>query len=545
MSQVAQEETERNQRREIEQVERQLAELRDEYRRVCDERGTAHKVAAVVRAQESEIGEFNARMEKVVKLRAMKVAREEQHRHEFKIANDAQSKRNLLLKRKELFERDWTDKENLKNDKSRNQRQIELELKKLIDLEKKIETKINKTKQTKSHAESSVERETQKVMWPEKPVPNWRLMADDSSSIHDVPLENSHSYVQARRDENLNKSSSIRDRLNLNQPDYLNDENFPAQIAEKVYDRLEKLKHARGFNINTRPARSDDTRDFRDAAINTSAPITRSILKTPASSPIAQQNLVTRPKQIEQVSTGSADTSYRSLPKDYIRPENLKKAVRALENQAADLELSRNTTSDSNIVPELEQLIDKIENIKQAIEIERQAGLQSRPRELSTITEDSDSCSSVSSSKSTERELHAQTQAWKSPQILITQANQTSPEEELSISSLSSNVGTFSGTESSSDATQVAGVARDKKKFWRDVYAMAGVTLSDSVVAAVDTVSPARGVAGPSNSQTPRTERNSDIRHSTPKISSGLFDEPNLTLIQSFTSDDKEDGDNL
>ena len=92
----------------MKRVEDQLVKMRNEFHRVCKERGRAHFSAKVIQLQEKEIEDFQRRRHRLVDLRAQEVA----HKAAKKVVVQNELKREEKLKtlqmRKKLLKTDWT-----------------------------------------------------------------------------------------------------------------------------------------------------------------------------------------------------------------------------------------------------------------------------------------------------------------------------------------------------------------------------------------------------------------------------------------------------
>ena len=139
------------QKQEMEAIENELANVRTQYHKICRERGTAHLTAQLVQKQEEEILEFESRRDRLVRARAEKVAREKEKEIKAKSLKEEAKKKDLIERRKDIFNRDWnpdTESTSVKKvqDRVTKRQEIESQLRKLAEMEKSLEEKIREKK---------------------------------------------------------------------------------------------------------------------------------------------------------------------------------------------------------------------------------------------------------------------------------------------------------------------------------------------------------------------------------------------------------------
>jgi len=208
---------------------------------------------------------------------------------------------------------------------------VQDELENLIRLEKQLEKRIEeKKKQTIPmkvvRNENSIEKEAEKLLWPNKPQANWSFLRDESSTIsnlanrHQTPktVTKDPSCSSISSSSFLNTPSSLAgvDELTLKDID---DPEFPVMIAQKVMKRLQQIQITRLFQNR------DSSIVYNDAAMNTSN------VQTPRATSTSRPQ--SSPPAVEQTSIDSGDTSFRSLPRELVDTTRLKEAVQAMKDR--------------------------------------------------------------------------------------------------------------------------------------------------------------------------------------------------------------------
>lgn len=584
----------REQQSELEATEQLIQGLHKEYRTVSAQNGRAHAAAVFVNSQEQEWQQTRDRLTTVAQSRAERVLQVETANHLKKIQKQKSDKDAILLKRRELFKTDWAERDALNNKKTAEQRMYEEQLKKLIELEKELEKKLQDSKRepkgrVRADDEAKLEYELAKMYYPERMKPNW-LLDDDSSTLsnipHDLTLANDtrDSGLGAAGAPRASKAKQTRfetrqtrpnDRLNvparnvgetfakllLEHDKKLANPELPHQIAEKVMKRLDEIKKAR---------EAGHTVVYKDAAINTSA------------LPSASRTNGRTGGRLD-ASVDSGETSYRRLPSD-IQPEKLKRAFQRVEEKAGELGLpgSEAESSSMNNTLQLQQLQRKIEALRHGIEEQLRPGnlqtavkrIEQEVAALSDGESDTSSGSNTSELMLLQRKIEAVRRGLEDERRRSAGAAAKSTTEADKSRSSSKAVDLVSPGSKSKRNTSVSSLTtelsfqsgltgltnvptRDPKRFWTDVYTMAGLAMPTSAERAVERA--ARQALRPPMITTP--EASLLTVHSTPTTETsatsaggsgdtvvatpaqrGLSEEPNLTFVGSFDTDTEKSG---
>lgn len=303
------------QKQEMGAIEDELANVRTQYHKICRERGTAHLTAQLVQKQEEEILEFESRRDRLVRARAEKVAREKEKEIKAKSLKEEAKKKELIERRKDVFNRDWnpdTESTSVKKvqDRITKRQEIESQLRKLAEMEKSLEEKI---REKKNHGPGDDKT---------KEVPIYD--ASSASSSDDSEEVDPHfvgRYVRSRGGQlhlhhhhHGSKPATCPRRSDSGflETDLMTD---PDVIAKNVLLKLGRMKDQMRRTIEA--VVSNKTQVFKDTAINTTKPketVSDTAINT------------TKPKETvscasyssvagEENSSGtSSSSSYKSLP---------------------------------------------------------------------------------------------------------------------------------------------------------------------------------------------------------------------------------------
>ncbi|CAG2104849.1 unnamed protein product, partial [Medioppia subpectinata] len=274
----------RLQKQEMETINKQLIDLREEYRRICGERGRAHKWATIVSKQETERQEFEKRRNKDVMKRSTQSLNQFITQNNVKQNDLKIEKENQILKRKQLMKSSLY-KQNVAEEDVHILRQLQ-SLQKSEDLLREVIEK----KREVSHSEESIERNAERLFWPKKLVPKQdflRTQSVSSSNLTENSVQNNDT-----KDSSVNRDEEVRDELQMsvNTEEYL-----PTSIAIKLYERLKNRRK----NVEQKSEKI-----YRNAAISTDSPIKSALINVDSNDSETEQNS----------SETSCQTSYLSVP---------------------------------------------------------------------------------------------------------------------------------------------------------------------------------------------------------------------------------------
>ena len=291
------------QKQEMEDIERELDLVRNQYHKICKERGTAHVSARLVQKHEQEMIEFESRRDKLVRVRAQKVAKDEERQVRNKNKESESKKKELIGKRKEIFNRDWNGHSGLEPkstsakqiEKLNRRKEIEAQLAKLAAMEKSLEEKINEKKK--------------KCQKDNDDVPVYDLSTDSEVEEDETDPHFVGHYFRSRgHHHHHNHRPQVKAHEKRTDSGFLDNDPItdPDLIARNVLRKLELMKDGmRKAMEAVATGKQDKTQMYKDTAVNT-----------------------TKPKQIretlvrEELPSGtSSSSSYRSLPKT-VQPKN-------------------------------------------------------------------------------------------------------------------------------------------------------------------------------------------------------------------------------
>ena len=292
------------QKQEMEAIENELANVRTQYHKICRERGTAHLTAQLVQKQEEEMLEFESRRDRLVRARAEKVAREKEKEIKAKSLKEEAKKKELIERRKDIFNRDWnpdTESTSVKKvqDRVTKRQEIESQLRKLAEMEKSLEEKIRGKKNQRPGDDKT-----------QKEVPVYDVSSSSSDDSEEVDPHFVGRYVRSRGGQSHphhhhhgTKPGTCPERRSDSgflETDLMTD---PDVIAKNVLLKLERMKDQMRKTIEAVVV-SSKTQVFKDTAINTTKP-EETVSRTSYSS-VADE---------EHPSGTSSSSSYKSLPK--------------------------------------------------------------------------------------------------------------------------------------------------------------------------------------------------------------------------------------
>ncbi|XP_054168503.1 myb-like protein X [Oppia nitens] len=298
-----------SQNKEIEAINRQLRHLKDEYKLITSERGSAHKWAQLVTKHESEEKEFEKRRQEMVMKRSVNSLKTFLNETIAKQNEKQLEKHKQLLRRKQLMKSSLY-KQNI------DEKDIDIlhQLESLQKSEKVIKDVIEKRQQL-SHSEESIEKTTERLFWPKKLIPKHKLLYSSFSNSY------LNDFIISSEDNNALKSVNIiEDFANKSQNNVNTEEDYPQEIAIKLYEKLKKHRMAVKEQRNKKV--------FRNVAINTSS------LKIMDEKDVIIQSDSEDNKQnesssdVDSVDELTDSTTYLSVPKNYKMATN--KAALAL-----------------------------------------------------------------------------------------------------------------------------------------------------------------------------------------------------------------------